>query len=75
MTKENERNINDAGTEVQEAFLKYLQVCAANTDHPIHVYLMTLVMVNKLTSLVLSVMSEIANRVNKEAEGKEGGAE
>ena len=34
-----------------------------------------IVLVNKMTSLVLSVMSEIANRVNKETEGKEGGAE
>lgn len=72
MTKENQRNIDAAGREVQEAFLKFLRVCAANIDNPIHVYSMVIVLVNKMTSLVLSVMSEIANRVNKEAEGKEG---
>lgn len=32
MTKENQRNIDAAGREVQETFLKFLRVCAANTD-------------------------------------------
>ena len=75
MTKENQRNIDAAGREVQETFLKFLRVCIANTDNPIHAYSMVVVLINKMTSLVLSAMSEIANRINKETEGKEGGEE
>ena len=73
MTKENQRNIDAAGREVQETFLKFLRVCAANTDHPIHVYSMTLVMVNKLTGLALHAMSQVADKVNIAAQ-PEGGA-
>ena len=75
MTKENERNINDAGTEVQEAFHKYLRVCFANTDSPIQVYPMVMMLINKLMQFALSVMHQLAVSIIDETEGKEGGAE
>ena len=75
MTKENQRNIDAAGTEVQEAFHKYLRVCFSNTDSPIHVYPMTMVLINKLMQFALSVMHQLAASIRNETEGKEGGAE
>ena len=74
MTKENESNINDAGTEVQEAFHKYLRVCFANTDSPIQVYPLTMVLVNKLTQFVLSVMQKLGTSIIADNKDMEGGA-